>query len=103
MLLGFGFVVILLIFYLTMIAEEQAFLHGIILMLEPIAWFAAWTGLDNVFQNSRKGKEDIDFNSRMAFAEIAFSPFGTEEDQANPADSKQKTVIPLDNYNLRVA
>jgi hypothetical protein len=106
MLLSFGFVVIALIFYLTNLSEEKsyAYLHGIILMLEPIAWFAAWTGLDNVFQNSRKGKEDLDFNSKMAFAEIAFSPFGNEEEViAENAESKPKTVIPLDNYNLRVA
>jgi hypothetical protein len=103
-LLGFGFVVILLIFYLTNLSAEKTYLHGIILMLEPIAWFATWTGLDHVFQNSRKGKSDLDFNSKMAFAEIAFSPFGVEQgEKLNEPDNRQKTVIPLDNYNLRVA
>jgi hypothetical protein len=98
-LLGVGFVVILLIFYLTNLSENS-FLHGFILMLEPIAWFATWTGLDHVFQNSRKGNAALDFNSKMAFAEIAFSPFGTDE---SIQTEKQKTVIPLDQYNLRVA
>jgi hypothetical protein len=101
-LLGIGFVIILMIFYLTTLAEHNAYLHGIILMMEPVAWFTAWTGLDNVFQNSRKSKSALDFNSRMAFAEMAFSPFGNEESNMAEAESK-KTVIPLDNYNLRVA
>jgi hypothetical protein len=102
MLLGFGFVNILVIFFLTNLSAEKEYLHGIILMLEPIAWFTTWTGLDNVFQNARKGNPALDFNSRMAFAEISFSPFG-EPGAPDNTDTKQKTVIPLDNYNLRVA
>ena len=102
--LSLGFILISLIFFLTTISAEKAYMHGIILMLEPIGWFTTWTGLDNVFQNSRKGKAALDFNIKMASSKITFSSFGTVQDPntENP-DTKQKTVIPLDNYNLRVA
>ena len=67
-------------------------------MLEPIGWFTTWTGLDYIFQISRKEKNAIDFNTKMAQASIAFSSLNEEQDAG-----KQKTVIPLDNQNLRVA
>ena len=103
-LLGFGFVTILVIFGLTNMFAENSYLHGVILMMEPIAWFTTWTGLDHVFQNSRKSQSALDFNSKMAFAEIAFSPYGAEQNGiAENPEAKQKTVIPLDSYNLRVA
>ena len=72
MLLGSGFILISLIFLLTTISEEQAFLHGIILMLEPIGWFLTWTGLDHVFQTARKDQSAIEFNLKMARSEISF-------------------------------
>lgn len=94
MLLGSGSMLILFIFFLTTLSEKAAYLNGIILMLEPVGWFTTWTGMDYVFQISKKEKSALDFNSKMAFAKISFSSFDT-----NP----QKTVIPLDNQNLRVA
>jgi len=100
MFLGFGFVLILVIFFLTTISEHASYLSGVILMLEPGGWFTTWTGLDYVFQISRKEKSAIDFNSKMAHAKIAFSSFDATQDATG---SRQKTVIPLDNQNLRVA
>lgn len=100
MFLGFGFVLILVIFGLTTISTHASYLNGIILMLEPVGWFTTWTGLDYVFQISRKEKSAIDFNSKMAHAKIAFSSFDSSQDASG---ARQKTVIPLDNQNLRVA
>ncbi len=96
--IGFGFVMISFIFLLTTMEEANSYLKGIILMLEPIGWFTTWTGLDHIFQISRKEDNAIDFNTKMAQASIAFSSLGEEQDTG-----KQKTVIPLDNQNLRVA
>ncbi len=103
MLMGVGFVLISFIFFLTTISEEYAYLHGIILMLEPIGWFTTWTGLDQVFQVARKEKSAIDFNYKMANAQISFSSFGVTENTTTSNEPKQKSVIPLDGYNLRVA
>ncbi|MDB5281465.1 MAG: hypothetical protein JWO06_540 [Bacteroidota bacterium] len=100
MLLGAGFSLMIFLVYLTTIPTKGAYLNGIYLMLEPVGWFMTWTGLDNVFQNTRKNKSALDFNSRMAFAAIKFSSFDTVVE----AETKQqKTVIPFDNSNLRVA
>lgn len=101
-LLGIGFALILFIFYLTINAESGVYLHGIILMLEPVGWFTTWTGLDLVFQTSRKDQSTLDFNTKMASAQITFSSFAAvqETDTETP---RQKSVIPMDNNNLRVA
>ncbi len=98
-LLGLGSALILFLFYLTTLPGEIAYMSGIHLMLEPVGWFMTWTGLDHVFQISRKGKSTLDFNKRMSVAKIAFSSFETMEDDAG----NKKTVIPIDNQNLRVA
>ena len=86
-----------------MLAAEGAYLHGIILMLEPVGWFTTWTGLDLVFQNSRKDQSTLDFNSKMATAEITFSSFAVVQEPANVDISRPKSVIPMDYNNLRVA
>lgn len=94
LLLGLGSLLILFLFYLTTIPGEIPYISGIHLMLEPVGWFMTWTGLDHVFQISRKSKSNLDFNKRMSVAKIAFSSFDS---------AGQKTVIPIDNQNLRVA
>lgn len=95
MFMGIGFGLISFIFLLTTFFEEHSYLNGVTLMLEPVGWFTTWTGLDYVFQVSKKEKAAIDFNLKMAQAKITFSSLETA--------SGQKTVIPLDNQNLRVA
>lgn len=93
-MLGFGSLLILVLFYLTTIPTEIKYLEGIILMAEPMGWFMTWTGLDLVFQISQSSKEAMDFSAKMAKASIAFSSLDAHT---------HKTVIPLDNNNLRVA
>ncbi len=101
-LLGIGFALILFIFYLTINAESGVYLHGIILMLEPVGWFTTWTGLDLVFQTSRKEQSTLDFSSKMATAQITFSSFGAVQ-ETEAETPRHKSVIPMDNNNLRVA
>ena len=100
MLLGLGSALILFLFCITTMPVKAAYLSGLNLMLEPVGWFMTWTGLDHVFQISKKSKSALDFNSKMALAKITFSSL--EDIQATDA-GKQRTVIPLDNNNLRVA
>ncbi len=103
MLVG-GFVMIIFLVFLNTSAEN-AYLHGIYSMLEPVGWFMTWTGLDHIFQNSRKAKSNLHYNSMMAHARIAFSSFDTAITSAATEEvvTKQKTVIPFDDCNLRVA
>jgi hypothetical protein len=91
-MLGFGSLLILGLFYLTTIPTEIKYLEGMILMAEPMGWFMTWTGLDLVFQISKNSKEQMDFSEKMSKASIAFS-----------SPDAAKSVIPLDNNNLRVA
>ena len=103
MLLGFGFLLILFLFFLTTIVSKAAYLNGINLMLEPVGWFMTWTGLDYVFQISRKSQSALQFNSKMANAQIAFSSFEPIQISDTEELARPKTVIPMDNNNLRVA
>ncbi len=101
MLLGTGFTLIISLFYVTTLHISTAYTHGLNLMLEPVGWFMTWTGLDSVFQIAKKSSAALDFNSKMAEAKIKFNSL--EETQTLNAEKAQKTVIPIDNNNLRVA
>ena len=102
--LASGFALISFIFLLTLVPRGKEYMNGIILILEPVGWFTTWTGLDFIFQNSRKNKPAIDFNIKMAASKITFSSLGVaQETDADTFVPKQKSIIPLDNNNLRVA
>lgn len=102
--LASGFALISFIFLLTLVPTGKEYMNGIILILEPVGWFTTWTGLDFIFQNSRKNKPAIDFNIKMAASKITFSSLGVaQESDSDSIVPKQKSVIPLDNNNLRVA
>ncbi len=101
MLLGTGFTLIITLFYITTLHISAAYTHGLNLMLEPVGWFMTWTGLDHVFQIAKKSSSALDYNSKMAEAQIKFNSL--EETQSMNTEKAQKTVIPLDNNNLRVA
>jgi len=104
MLLGAGFLLMTFLVLLNALPGKSAYLNGIYSMLEPVGWFMTWTGLDHVFQNSRKSKSALDYNTMMASATMAFSSFDAAlEVTEDGVAAKQKTVIPFDNSNLRVA
>lgn len=98
-MLGGGSLIILFLFFLTTLPQihELKYVEGMILMAEPMGWFMTWTGLDLVFQNSRNSKATLDFNAKMAKASISFCSLDSQNAR------KHKSVIPLDNNNLRVA
>jgi hypothetical protein len=97
-MLGAGSLLILVLFFITTIPQihELKYLEGMILMAEPMGWFLTWTGLDLVFQNTRNSKATLEFNEKMAKASVSFSSLAAQ-------GRKHKSVIPLDNNNLRVA
>ncbi|HWB64841.1 MAG TPA: hypothetical protein VG603_15095 [Chitinophagales bacterium] len=105
MLLAGGTLLIVFLVFLNSMPYKSAFLAGLHSMLEPVGWFMSWTGLDHVFQNSRKAKATLHYNSMMAHASIEFSSFGekTSEGTVDINTKQQKTVIPFDDSNLRVA
>jgi hypothetical protein len=43
-------------------------------LLEPAAWFAVWSGFDQVFYGGREIAADHEFYTRMARTEIVFEP-----------------------------
>jgi hypothetical protein len=103
-LLVAGFLLMGFLIILSAMPGKGTLLSGIYTMLEPVGWFMTWTGLDHVFQNSRKAKSNLHYNSMMAHAHIAFSSFDSIQNaEAQEAAKQQKTVIPFDDCNLRVA
>ncbi len=101
---GFGLIISLA--FLGAVATESSFINGSHMALEPIGWFLAWTGLDMVFQQSKKEQETIDFNLKMTRSEITFMSFGISLDipaeEAETTIAPQPKVIPCGN-SLRVA
>ena len=74
----FGFLIICIPVLMSKFESFSAF-SNIHVMLEPVGWFLTWSGLDNLFQNSRKAKSSLSFNSRMSEAIIIFSSYETDE------------------------
>jgi hypothetical protein len=96
-----GFSIILIFAYLSSLAKGIFFLNSLPVLIEPLAWFVTWTGLDHIFKQFGHNKS-IDINSRMLGSAISFSCMGevTLHTEAAPAP-KAKKVIPAGN-NLRI-
>lgn len=103
MLLASGFGLMIVLVFLSTLTSKSAYLSGFTMMLEPVGWFMTWTGLDQVFQNARKNKDSLEFNTKMSHAAITFSSMDAEQSTDVVEMQKQKTVIPFDDSNLRVA
>ncbi len=99
-----GFVFGLFLVYLGTLGGHSVLLNSVHVVLEPLTWFMIWTGLDHIFQNSRKDKPTLDFNLKMANAEISFSSFAvaTNTEADGGTITKKKKAIPCGN-NLRIA
>lgn len=101
MLTLLGFSIILILAYLSSVVKGVFFLNSLPVVIEPLAWFVTWTGLDHIFKqfDSDKG---MDVNSKMLEAAISFSCLGEVILYDESAAPKTKKVIPAGN-NLRVA
>jgi hypothetical protein len=72
LLAGVGFLVMILTAYLVSISNRSFIFNAMQIILEPSGWFMVWSGMDNIFYNSRQRKPNLDFNSKMGHAEIIF-------------------------------
>jgi hypothetical protein len=103
LLTSLGFTLILVLAYVASIAKGIFFINSLPVLIEPLAWFVTWTGLDHIFRNY--GNETgLDINSRMLKSRISFMCMG-QADQTETetiAAPKQRKVIPAGN-NLRIA
>jgi hypothetical protein len=103
MLTSLGFTIILLLAYVASIAKGIFFINSLPVLIEPLAWFVTWTGLDHIFKNYAHDGEHVDINAKMLASRITFSCMGqvTETEQGTTAHKPRK-VIPAGN-NLRIA
>jgi hypothetical protein len=72
MLAAFGFLVMIATAYVVSISNRSFFFNALQIVLEPSGWFMVWSGMDNIFYNARKRKPNLEFNTKMAHAEITF-------------------------------
>jgi hypothetical protein len=72
LLTGFGFLVMIATAYVVSISNRSFFFNAAQIVLEPSGWFMVWSGMDNIFYNSRQRKPNLDFNNKMGHAEIIF-------------------------------
>ncbi|MCX6199499.1 MAG: hypothetical protein NTY88_09790 [Bacteroidetes bacterium] len=89
---GLGFALIVALIYVGNVAEANSFLSGSHVALEPIGWFLAWTGLDMMFQQSKKEQETIQFNLKMTKANISYASFGIPLDLMSASETTEGTV-----------
>ncbi|MBL0308259.1 MAG: hypothetical protein IPP77_00715 [Bacteroidetes bacterium] len=98
-----GFALSIALVFLSTSVEHIRYINHIPMVLEPIAWFTTWTGLDHIFQLSRKDKPTYEFNKKMVSAEITFHSLEAPEAASTGTHGPtQKKVIPFGN-NLRIA
>ena len=106
MMTSLGFMIILVLAYVSSIAKGIFFINSLPVLIEPLAWFVTWTGLDHIFKHyGNEGGKDI--NTRMLQAKISFSCLGQTtvvdlEPVAAAVPHKTRKVIPAGN-NLRIA
>ena len=67
-----GFLVMIATAYLVSVSNRSFFFNAAQIVLEPSGWFMVWSGMDNIFYNSRSRKPNLDFNTKMGHAEIIF-------------------------------
>ena len=67
-----GFLVMIGTAYLVSISNRSFFFNAAQIVLEPTGWFMVWSGMDNIFYNTRSRKPNLDFNTKMSHAEIIF-------------------------------
>jgi hypothetical protein len=97
-----GFSIILIFAYVSSLVKGIFFLNSLPVLIEPLAWFVTWTGLDHIFKQFGNDK-GMDINSRMLGSAISFSCMGEVILHDEPVTTpKAKKVIPAGN-NLRIA
>jgi len=67
-----GFLVMIATAYIVSISDRSFFYTALQIVLEPSGWFMVWSGMDNIFYNARRRRPNLDFNTKMAHADIVF-------------------------------
>lgn len=67
-----GFMLMILAAYIISLSEKSFLFNSLRVVLEPSGWFMVWFGLEDIFYGSRKKKSELDFNLKMAHAQISF-------------------------------
>jgi hypothetical protein len=67
-----GFLLMIASAYLISISSTNFSFHVLRVILEPSGWFMVWSGLEDLFYGSRKKKAELEFNLKMAHADIRF-------------------------------
>lgn len=71
--LGASFTMIATTF--SVVSESSFWGHLLRVVFEPAGWFCMWTGLDNIFTQSKSEKMEFLFNKKMAHAGIQFDTY----------------------------
>ena len=59
----------------SVVSESSFWGHLLRVVFEPAGWFCMWTGLDNIFTQSKSEKMEFLFNKKMAHAGIQFDTY----------------------------
>ena len=70
-----GFLLMTLAAYIISISDGHFYFNILRIVLEPTGWFLVWAGLENIFYGLRKKNAELDFNLKMAHAEIRLASF----------------------------
>ena len=64
-------------FVATIVAgwENNFIFNFLRVVLEPSGWFMSWYGLDHIFYLSKENRQELEFNKKMAHAEINFDSY----------------------------
>ncbi len=68
-----GFVFMIISLYFSSLSDRSFFHNAIRVIMEPAGWFMVWTGLDHLYNNSRRKNPDHTFYAQMAHATISFA------------------------------
>lgn len=58
--------------YISFQNPQKFYIHTLLILFEPAAWFFLWTGLEHVIYSSKNKKADLIYYSKMSDAKIRF-------------------------------
>jgi len=67
-----GIVMLVFAGYLSSLKSDEFIIHLTKTLLEPAGWFLAWTGMDNIIDQWKSLKHDLEFYKKMSECEIEF-------------------------------
>ncbi|MBE7412288.1 MAG: hypothetical protein L6Q54_14515 [Leptospiraceae bacterium] len=68
----FGIGMLVVAGYLSSLKSEKFIIHLTKTLLEPAGWFLSWTGMDNIIDQWKTLKNDLEFYKKMSQCDIEF-------------------------------